>query len=398
MSGWAAYGGQSQVVTTEQDGSDLRLLSQEGQVQALSWGSALPGGDTTMSITVSQDSRHRSPGTNAGRLARVFRGDVAWRGTLAEPQPHEGGGWDITAQGEGTYGNNYRALAGEGVAGGTPASANAMIDEAIARKPGPLRWARTMNLDAVSGLDRTQLWEKGSRSITEALNAFTAGGTLTWTVGGQGSRPALLRIFPLPATRPYAGGQRPAMTPTRLLICADPAGRSLAGYYNAMVLRYQTSRDDPAGNTPAAYNVTEVSFPGQIEAHGRLDGYADFSNAGYMGFTEAGDRATGILSAYQAISYTQAFGATPGQVLTLDGSPVDLGTERAGEVYRVLYADLGAGGEVSMADQVVFLGGDYLWDDFAQAARITPYGFVAQDFSSLVTAMAPPPVMPSNLG
>jgi hypothetical protein len=391
VSGWAAYGGESQVVTTERDGGDIRLLAQEGMTQALGWGSALPGGDSVMSCTIAMDSRHRSPAMRAGRLVRVYRGDVVWRGTMAEPAPHEGGGWDCTAQGIGSYGNSFRAIAGGGVAGGTPASANAMVDDAINRG---LLWKRVQNLDVVPGMDLTQLYEKGSRSVTEGLNSFTSGSSdgsapvaLTWHVDGWESR---IRVAPLP----------PVTAPTRLLISADPVGRALAGYYNAMVLRYQSSQDD---TTAATYDVWQEPSSGftvtpSMARHGRLEGYADYSNAGYMTAAQAKDRAQGLLSAYQAISYTQSFGVTPGQVLTLGGSPVDLGVERAGEVYRVLYADLGAGGEVSMADQVIFLGGDYQFDDVAQAGRITPYAFIAQDFGSLVSTMAPPPQMPSNLG
>ena len=348
MSGWAAYGGQSGVITTEQDGSDLRLLAQEGITEALTWSSALPGGDSTLNMTISQDSRYRTPGTNAGLLVTVFRGDVQWQGTLAEPQPHEGGGWDVTAQGCGTYGNNFRAISGGGSGGqgGTPASADAMVQDAIGRG---LRWTKWANLDGIAGLDRTQLFEKGSKSVTEALNSFCAGSSdgsvpisLTWAVVG---RKRQLQIFPLPRV----------ITPTRLLITADPVGRALAGYYNAMYVRYQSSTDDPNSSTPAAYELSPaVTLPAMIGKHGRLEGYADFSNAGQMSPPDPTNRAGKILGTYQAISYTQTFTATPGMALTLGGTPVDLGTERAGEVYRVLGAGISAGGEVNAADQVIF--------------------------------------------
>jgi hypothetical protein len=286
----------------------------------------------------------------------------------------------------------------------TGASADLMVQDAINRG---LRWDKWASLDGVPGMDLTQLFEVGSRSVTEALNSFTSGSSngqapvaLTWALRNYRSRFAgdgsgyfsQLQIFPLPSVR----------QPTRLLISADPVGRSLTGYYNAMVLRYQTAPQDPASSDPQVFDVwleplANVVTP-SIARHGRLEGYADYSNAGYMTGAQARDRAAGILGAYQAVAYTQEWTATPGQVLTLGGTPVDLGTERAGEVYRVLGADLGAGGEVSAADQVMFLGGGYMWDDVAQAARITPYNFVSQDFSSLVAAMAPPPVMPANLG
>jgi hypothetical protein len=394
MSGWAAYGGQSGVISTDRDGRDVRLLQQEGQVEALSWGSALPGGDQVLNMTLAMDRRYRTQAMRVGRFVKVFRGDTVWRGTMAEPQADEmSGGWAVSCQGEGTYGNNFRAVSGGGAAGsnggGTPASANTMVSDAIGRG---LPWTLVQNLDAVAGMDLTQLFERGSRSVTEALNSFTSGSSdgavpvaLTWAVRGYRSE---LRVFPLP----------PISKPTRLLISADAVGRSITGYYDTMYLRYQSSQDGDGG-AAATYDLASAQLEDPvIRRHGRLEGYGDYSNAGYMTGGNAGSRARGVLSAYQAVSYTQEWTATPGQVLTLGGSPVDLGTEKAGEVYQVLGADLGAGAEVSAADQVVFLCGAYVWDDVAQAARLTPYNFVAQDFGSLVSAMAPPPVMPTNLG
>jgi hypothetical protein len=385
ISGWAAYGGQSQVITTNRDGSDVRILGQEGDVQALTWSSALPGGDAAMTCSLAMEHRFRTPATRVGRLVEVHRGGVRWRGTMAEPAPNGAGGWDVTAQGEGTYGNNFRATSGGGVAGGTPASADTAVGDAMRRG---LRWDRD-NLDA-AGIDTTQLFERGSRSITEALNAFCDGGTLTWAVlprpwADRGQ----VAVFPLPS----------AATPTRLLVTADPAARTLGGYYDSMVLRYQSSANDAA---TATYNLAQQPNPlvpnPQTDLYGQLEGYADYSSGGQMSLPQAQLRANGILAAYQATSYSQAFSATPGQVLTLGGSPVDLGTERAGEVYQVIFSDLGAGGEVTPGDQITFLGGGYTWDDVAQAARIEPYHFIASDFSSLVSLMAPPPVMPSSLG
>jgi hypothetical protein len=239
-------------------------------------------------------------------------------------------------------------------------------------------------------MDLTQLFERGSRSITEALNAFCDGGTLTWAVlprpwADRGQ----VTVFPLPDIT----------APTRLLVTADPAARTLAGYYTSMVLRYQSSANDAS---TATYDLAQQPNPllpnPQTDLYGQIEGYGDYSSGGQMSALQAGLRANAVLAAYQATSYSQAFTATPGQVLTLGGSPVDLGSERAGEVYQVIFSDLGAGGEVTPGDQITFLGGGYTWDDVAQAARIEPYQFIASDFSSLVSLMAPPPVMPSSLG
>jgi hypothetical protein len=389
VSGWAAYGGQSQVLTTRRDGGDARVLGQEGDVQALTWESALPGGDTAMNCVLSMGSRYRTPAVSPGRLVEVHRGGLAWRGTMMEPAPNEAGGWAVTAIGEGSYGNNLRAIDGGGAGGqgGTPASCDAMVQGAINRG---LRWYKPFLLDLVPGIDTTQLYEKGSRSVTEALNAFCDGGTLTWQVSHRpgnllrGSSVGQIDVIQLPSI----------YEPTRLLVTADPAARTLAGYYTAMVLRYQTSANDAA---TASYDVAQLRVPWLVDRYGQIEGYADYSNGGYMSGPQALIKAGSVLGAYQATSYSQGFTATPGMVLTLGGSPVDLGTERAGEVYRVIFSDFGAGGEVNSADPVTFLAGGYVWDDIAQAARITPYQFIANDFSSLVSQMAPPPVMP-NLG
>ena len=384
---WAAYGGQSQVLTTSQDGSDARLLAQEGEVTALSWGSALPGGDSALTVSLHTPHRHRTPALNPGRLVTAFRGGPVWHGTLTEPAPNSAGGWDATAQGQGTYGNNWRAVYSS-VDANNQVSVNNILDDAIGGRGQPnatggsLRWRRARNLDVTPGLDRQAAFEKGSRSITEALNGFAESGALTWWIERYSAE---VQIIPLPKVT----------APSRLLVTADPAGRTLSGYYNACFLRYQATED--ATGQPAAYGLTWVGLPGQWARHGRLEGYADYSNAGVMPGQAAGDRATGLLDAYQAIAYTGEFTVIPGQVLTLGGTPVDLGCEEAGEVYKVIGSDMGYGGEHDPADLVSFLAGGYVWDDVAQAAKITPYTYVAQDFASLTAAMAPPPAMPKTM-
>jgi hypothetical protein len=367
------YGGQSQVLTANQDGTDRRLAGQEGQVVSLGWSSQLPGGDISLQMAVAMSDRHRSPAFEAGRLVWVYRGVEVWRGTMAEPSPRPAGGWDLTAQGEGSYGNNFRATFS-----GQP---NQMISNipfgAINRG---LRWTRVMDLDGQPGMDLTQVFEDTSRTVTEALNAYTAGGTLTWAVSRDRSQVEVFRM--------------PRITePTRLLVTADPAGRTLNGFYTAMFVRYQASQD--ADGQPAVYSWARVNNDARQAAYGTTEGNADYSNAGVMDGTRASNYARGLLNAYQARAYTQALTVTPGMVLTLGGTPVDLGTERAGEVYRVISSETGAEADI---EPVAFLGGKYDWDDFAQAARIEPYHFISQDFGALVTAMAPPPPPQANLG
>jgi hypothetical protein len=381
-----AFGGQAQVFSALRDGSDIRAVGQEGLVDSLSWGSALPGGDATMSMSVAMARRYRTPAFEPGRLVEVHRGGPVWRGTMAEPEPAENGGWLVTAQGEGTYGNNFRAR----FYNTDRPDLDQIIGNAIdPTRAGAMQWTSPGNLNGTPGLDRDQKFESGSQSVTEALNTMTAAkGALTWVIDRYRSR---LRIYPLPRIT----------APTRLLLTADMPGRTLNGYYNAMWVRHQMT-EDQSGN-PAQFGLTGVFFNGPAARYGALEGYADFANAGVMTGAEPGDRATAILNAYQATAYTQEFTVTPGQVLTLGGGTVDLGTERAGEVYAVIGTAgptdmLLNGGEVSALHQVCFLSGAYHWDDFAQAARITPYQLVRTDFANLVQAMAPPPAVKVNAG
>jgi hypothetical protein len=371
MPGWAGYGGQAQVLTARQDGGDQRLAGQEGQVVSLGWSSQLPGGDMSLQMAVAMSDRRSSTAFEAGRLVQAYRGGVVWRGTMAEPSPRPAGGWDLTAQGEGSYGNNFRATFG------SPAQPNNMITSAVGRG---LRWTRVMNLDGVPGMDLTQVFEDTSRTVTEALNAYTAGGTLTWAVNRDRAR---IEVFPMPRIT----------APTRLLVTADPPGRTLNGFYTGMFVRFQLTEDQ--SGQPAAYSWVFEEETGRRGAYGALEGNADYSQAGVMTAGTARNYARGLLNAYQARAYTQTLTVTPGMVLTLGGTPVDLGTERAGEVYRVISSETGAEADL---EPVAFLGGKYDWDDFAQAARIEPYQFISQDFSALVTAMAPPPPPQANLG
>ena len=113
---------------------------------------------------------------------------------------------------------------------------------------------------------------------------------------------------------------------------AGPPGRTLAGYYNRLYLRYQVTADGNGGT--ATYANAHVENPASARRFGELEGYGDWSQAGVADDLKALGWARGVLAAYQSASYTTAFAVTPGQVLTLGGTPVDLGTERAGRSTR----------------------------------------------------------------
>jgi hypothetical protein len=374
---WGA--GLSQVLSTEQDGSDARLLSQIAPVNALSWTSALPGGDATMTCGLTMPLSYRPTALRLGRRVKVFRGaETVWRGTLAAPTA-SATGWTLTANGIGTDGNSYRAEWDEN-AGAPPNgqgvySLDLVIDRAIGRG---LPWVRQGTLQA--GVPPVQRQDSCSQSVTEAMNAWLLTATQTWEITRKQYR---IRVFPLPSK------------PTRLIVIPDPPSRTVAGYYNAMYLRYTFA----GGGTPA-WRTVLAEQPGSIRRYGRLESSGDWSSSGL--FSDVGGVADprpatwarGLLDAYQATSYTNAFAVIPGQVLTLGGTPVDLGMEKAGEVYKVVGATVGWGGE-EPGPQPVFLGGGYAWDDMAETASITPFQTAAASLSGLLQSMQPAPPAPT---
>jgi hypothetical protein len=351
----------SELVTYRPDYSDARWLSQAGHVTALKRAWKLPGGASTLSATLQVPAARRTPATDPGRFIRCYRGaSIVWEGQIDEPAFNTGG-WDITASGNGTYGDKVRAWY-------TSWNANNPVDQAIARggSTPALRWKNP----GISGaVDLSVQPDTGSQSITEHLNAITDKGALTWMV----DRNSVLRVFPLPTTV------------TRLLIAPNPVPRS-AVYVNAMVIRYQASGDS---NGNATYTTTSAWNSPNAAKHGWNEQYLDLSSAGTMSSGTAQGIGYNILKKYQAASYGGPFVAMPGMVLTTGGTAVDLGCERAGEVYRLIFMDQGYGGEVSPAPPVTFIGGQVEYDDMAQTLTITPFQSVYGSFSSLMTALAP---------
>jgi hypothetical protein len=351
----------SELVTYRPDFTDPRWLSQSGHVTALKRASKLPGGASTLTATLQVPATRRTPALDPGRYLRCYRGaSVQWEGRIDEPSP-DTAGWQITANGNGTYGDKVRAW-------WTSWNANNPVDQAIARGGGTqaLRWKNP----GISGpVDLSVKPDTGSQTITEHLNAITDKGALTWMVDRNGA----LRVFPLPTVV------------TRLLIAPNPVPRS-ALYKNAMVIRYQASGDS---NGNATYATTSAWNSPNAAKHGWDEDYLDLSSAGVMSSGAAQAIGYNILAKYQACSYGGPFVAMPGMVMTTGGTAIDLGTERAGEVYRLIFMDQGYGGEVNPSPPVTFIGGTVEFDEVAQTLTITPFQSVYGSFSSLMTALAP---------
>jgi hypothetical protein len=216
----------------------------------------------------------------------------------------------------------------------------------------------------------TQPPDNGSLYITDWLNQVTSGGAYTWHVGPWNT----LSVFPIPSAV------------TRLLVAATPAAPTLGGYYDALYAYYQETSDTTSA--AATHAIAEAENDLNIAQHGRLEATWDLSSAGQMTSGDAAAAAAAVLSRYNAASFSEPFTVSFGQYLTTGGTPVDLSTERAGEVVRLLLTDGGYGGQVSPAISITFPVGKVEYDDDHLAAQITPFQNIRSDLKTMLSAVA----------
>lgn len=350
------------VWTQAVDGSDQRYLGQYGHVDGLLWSNQMPGGDLSMSCTLEADPRSQPRALDPGRRVMVGAGgSVQWEGTLLQPVPGESG-WSVSADGSGTFGNNFRA---DFDAGGYTAA------NILSRAQGRgLRWIT----GTVSGGMLSNPPDSASGNITDFMNAIASPASQTWRVTRQ---QAGLRVdlIPIPTTV------------TRLLITNTPAVRTLAGYINMLYARVQTAAD--SGNVKAAFQNATASNAASIAKHGRIEDYWDLSSAGVMTPTAGAALAASALAKYIATSYGGPFTVSPGQYLTVGGAPVDLACETAGEVVRLILADGPYGGEVTVAPPIIFSVGQVQYTETSQTLDVTPFQAWNGDFGNLLNIIAP---------
>jgi len=346
------------VVTYAPDGvSDRRHLGVLGNLAGLTWGSTMPGGDAQFSATLQIPRLYRDPALGVGRVLQVVKaGAVLYEGRLDRPAPGSGGGgWDISAHGSGTYGNDYDAV-------WSTYTVNDVIGQAVSRG---LRWSNP----GYPGGYLAQPADSGSQSVSAFLNAVCSPGSQVWFIDQPGN---VLIIENIPTAV------------TRLLITTTPAAPDLVRYVNALFMRYQSSADGAAIQT---YGLTSSTLPANITAHGRTEEYWDLSGAGQLSTGTAQGYGNAALAKYVAASFSQPFTVTHGHYLTTGGVPVDLAAERAGEVVRLVLAAGGYGGEVAPMFPVTFPVGTFTWDQDSQTAQVQAFQSVRSDFAGLLGAL-----------
>lgn len=360
-----------QLLSLAPDLSNPRWLGSIGNVSGLTYSDVMPGGNDTLQCTLQMKPGQADAAIKAGRVLRVYKGvRWIWEGTLAAPTPVDQG-WQLTASGAGHYGDTYAALDNAGFV-----HADTCITAAIGRG---LRWLN-------AGVSDTGMWlsqppTDASIYIDDWLNQITSGGAYTWHVGPW----SRLKVLQIPTTV------------TRLLVATSPAAPTLNGYYDALYAYYQAT--DDSTSTTATYGIADVENPVNIAAHGRMEAVWDLSSVGTMTAGQAAAATGAVLSRYVAASFSQPFTVSQGQYLTTGGTPVDLATERAGEVVRLMFTDGGYGGQVTPGISVTFPVGQINFDDDNQAAQITPFQNVRADLPSMLSAVAnllQPPTTPGG--
>jgi hypothetical protein len=283
-----------------------------------------------------------------------------FEGVLDQPVPGDSG-WSITAKGAGTYGDAYRDI------WTTWTDINTSLTQATGRG---LRWG--LSTYSNTNLYLVDQQQSGTETITDRLNLATKPGYYTWHVG----RRNLLSIFPVPTTV------------TRILFSSSPQARTLAGYYNALYVMYQSSADNASTGALAANTLTAATNTASIARHGRQEQLWDITGAGTLSGATALGWAQAAISRYTAASYSGPIPVTDGKYTTTTGVPVDLGCEHAGEVAQLVLADGPFGAEVSAFPPVTFPVGKFEYDETSASGNVYPFNVLPNDLGALLDSMA----------
>lgn len=362
-----AWPGSSQVAVSAPGSSRLYWLGTLGQVTALTYSFACPGGADKMTATVMVPATYRTQMFNPGWTVQVFRGGhVVWNGKLDEPAP-TAQGWNLTATGTGNLGQNFVAVYTSTWPSGQP---DQSINGAISRG---LPWTNP-GVGTPAGAWYGQAVDSGAQTISDLLKLICTRGGLTWYVNSQpgGTTGNDLSVFTLPATV------------NRLLVATTPVARTLGGDINTIYIRYEVTADNETTGAAATYALTSVQNAASVAMHDEMETYIDLSDAGVMTAGQAQQVGNYVLDIYQRASFAGPFTARYGDLLNAGGSPVDPGTDQAGNVVRMVLTDYGMGGEV-VPGPIEWIVGAYSWDDIAETATITPYQTLNESISGLLS-------------
>ena len=404
-------------IVTVPELSSPKWLGQVGHVSGLDYTYSVPGGPDQLTCQLQVEPNYRTDAINPGRIVTAYRGgSCIWEGVLTEPVPSPTG-WQLTANGCGTYGTNFGAWWELDF----PASwsVDFPVNLAIARG---LRWVnRGLNNPGSAYLGPVQ--NPGSLTVTDFMNLLCTGGALSWQLVQPASAssfppgPWEINLFPLPTDTSgntvaqqaaasltsgryaYNRWSRTDLTsslsrrpPDLYIVNTNPIGRTITADVNTLILYYQVSPDATATDTApavaATYSTTFADIPASVALHGRLEYFLDVSSAGPMTQPQAAQIAQNVLSKYVRANFSGTFSVQPGQLLNVGGYPVDLGCGWGGYLASVQVENFAAGGEVGFGP-MTFQIGEYEFNDDTQTATITPYQNARTDIASVIAQLYP---------
>ena len=220
--------------------------------------------------------------------------------------------------------------------------------------------------------------DSAAQTITSLLNLCCTYGALTWWVNTT-QYGNTLEVFPLPTV------------PDRILIATDPVPRTITGQPTTIFERYQASSDTVTSTGTAdvaQYGLTSTIDQPSADAYGATEEFIDLSQAGVMSAASAQQVGGNVLARYLRAMFSGTFEVGPGQLLTLGGQPVDLGSETSLHVYQLILTDYAYGGEVTLLPPITFLGGRYEYDDDKLTGSIAPFQYLATSIQDLLGAAA----------
>jgi hypothetical protein len=348
----------SQVVTFAPDGvTDPRWLGQLGHVAQLKYSFAMPGGADQMSCLLQISTASRRKAFDPGRIVMIYRGAIrVWEGQLDESTPSDTG-WELTAHGAGTYGQQFMAKY-------TTWNPDDVVNQAISRG---LRW---VNGGITGSPFYGQQTDSASITVADHLTNITGPANLTWYVDTG------------PSANTFSIFSPGALTvPNRLLIATAPAQPTLHGYWTRLFGRYQATKDTT--KAAATFGTTNIDNTAQVARHGPLETFIDLTQSGVMSAGTAQGILTTTLAKYVAASYSDAFVVTAGNLRNMGGQPIDLGTEQAGTVCQLMLAAQGYGGELAPVFPITFLVGQYEYDNDTDSGTVTPFVSERWDLAGL---------------
>jgi hypothetical protein len=395
-----------------------RWLGAVGHVAGVDYTYSIPGGPDQLTCLLQTEPNYRTDAINPGRVVTAHRGgSCIWEGTLTEPVPQPTG-WQLTANGCGTYGSNFGAWWQLDYPDSW--SVDGPIDLAIGRG---LRWQNPGQYSAGGQAYLGPVQDPGSLTMTDFLNLLCTGGLLSWQLVQPPSAssfppgPWVLNLFPLPTDttgNPIASAPSSVLSsqlftfdrwsradlsstssrrpPDLYIVNTNPIGRTITADINTVIVYYEVTDDTTATSTTTAasatYGSTFADVPASVALHGRLEYYLDVTSAGVMTRPQAQAVAQNVLSKYIRANFSGSFTVAPGQLLNVGGYPVDLGCNWGGYMASVQVENFAAGGEVGFAP-ITFQIGEYEYSDDSQTASITAYQNARTDMASVIAQLYP---------